>query len=89
MSRLVRLEVAKNALQHGLLRKGGAYELKGLESGFTPDPPGRDLGGELAFDEGQPVCPLEILQFLASWLKNHILETDQKLGSFLNQKGVT
>ena len=34
------------------------------------------------------VNPIKIFQFLAEWLKNHILETDKELGAFLNEQGV-
>ena len=32
--------------------------------------------------------PAGIFQYLADWLKHHILETDMELGRFLNEKGV-
>ena len=41
------------------------------------------------FDEGRAVQPMEILHFLAGWLKQHILGTDKALGKFLNKKGMT
>lgn len=42
----------------------------------------------LRFDSGQLVIPIEIADFLKSWLTNHILKTDQQFAPFLREKGV-
>lgn len=34
-------------------------------------------------NQGQPVSPEALLQFLNNWLRNHILHTDKQLGRFL------
>ena len=31
---------------------------------------------------------LEVMNFLKDWLKNHIQDSDQKYGQFLNEKGI-
>ena len=40
------------------------------------------------FSEGTATLSIEIMQFLSSWLQNHILGTDKKYAPFLNAKGV-
>ena len=37
---------------------------------------------------GKILLSLDILEFLKSWLANHILQVDKKFGAFLNTKGV-
>jgi hemerythrin len=37
---------------------------------------------------GETVLTNEVSKFLSNWLKEHILQTDKLLGSFLNKKGV-
>lgn len=40
------------------------------------------------FQQGKTVVNVDLLNFLKSWLQNHILGTDKKYGPFLNGKGV-
>ena len=35
-----------------------------------------------------PVEPTKVFKYLADWLRKHIMSTDKKFGSFLNEKGV-
>lgn len=44
--------------------------------------------GVLGNDRGV-LDPVSIIKFLADWLQHHILETDMKLGRFLNDQGVS
>ena len=41
------------------------------------------------FQQGKPVVNVELMNFLKSWLQDHILGTDKKYTSFLNSKGVS
>jgi len=42
----------------------------------------------MEFNKGKEyVFPGNIVEFLNSWLINHIMETDKKVGAFLNEKG--
>jgi len=41
------------------------------------------------FLQGKAVVNVELMNFLKSWLQNHILGTDKKYTSFLNAKGVS
>jgi len=40
------------------------------------------------FSKGRITITLKILAFLNEWLINHILDSDQKYASYLNEKGV-
>ncbi len=40
------------------------------------------------FKAGTMMISLDVMDFLKSWLTNHIMETDKKFGAFLNTKGV-
>ncbi|MBZ0155386.1 MAG: bacteriohemerythrin [Alphaproteobacteria bacterium] len=40
------------------------------------------------FTEGKPVLSFDVMNFLKSWLSDHILGTDKKYGPFLNGKGI-
>jgi hemerythrin len=40
------------------------------------------------FKEGKPVLSFDVMDFLKTWLQNHILGTDKKYGPFLNSKGI-
>jgi hemerythrin len=42
----------------------------------------------LQFQQGKAVVNVELMNFLKSWLQNHILGTDKKYAPFLNGKGV-
>jgi hemerythrin len=42
----------------------------------------------LRFLLGDPVIGAEVMNFLKKWLTNHIMGSDSKYGSFLNEKGV-
>lgn len=50
----------------------------------------KDLVGEVLElkKDKKYIFPENIIDFLNSWLIDHILETDKKLGEFLNKKGV-
>jgi hemerythrin len=39
-------------------------------------------------DEKQESITLDMLTFIANWIEQHILKTDQKYSSFLNEKGI-
>lgn len=41
------------------------------------------------FDEAKALFPLQIVQFLKDWWMKHIADVDQKLGAFLNERGMT
>jgi len=38
------------------------------------------------YNDGKLSLSIEVMAFLKDWLVNHILNTDQKLGAFLNEK---
>lgn len=40
-------------------------------------------------DENQTKVSLEILQFIANWIENHILKSDSQYGDFLKSKGIS
>ena len=40
------------------------------------------------FRAGQGTVSVPVLNFLRTWLNNHILSTDKKLGAYLESKGV-
>jgi len=40
------------------------------------------------FQAGKMFLSVEIMMFLKTWLNDHILNTDKKLGAFLNSKGI-
>lgn len=40
------------------------------------------------FDQGEKILSEDILLFLKSWVVNHIQKSDQKLGPFLNARGI-
>lgn len=39
-------------------------------------------------DEKQEAITLDMLTFIANWIEQHILKTDQKYSSFLNEKNI-
>jgi len=41
------------------------------------------------FEDGKAGLDISILNFLLSWLKNHIQGSDKAFGPFLNEKGVS
>ncbi len=43
---------------------------------------------ELAFINGSTTLSTEVLNFLCDWLKEHILSSDKKYGSFFNERGL-
>jgi len=40
------------------------------------------------FNQGETILSDDILLFLKSWINNHVKKNDQKLGLFLNERGV-
>ena len=40
------------------------------------------------FEKGNIALPMQILDFLSDWLKNHIKGSDKKFGPFFNEKGL-
>ncbi len=42
-----------------------------------------------AFDAGQKMITIDVMNFLKDWLNVHILQEDKKFGPFLNKKGVS
>jgi hemerythrin len=49
---------------------------------------GRTLDFLRDYECGKVDFAAELLDFLAGWLKHHILETDKEYGPFLNERGV-
>ncbi len=45
-------------------------------------------GVQKKYSEGEVTISLHVLDFMVEWLKNHILGTDMKYASYLNEKGV-
>lgn len=41
-----------------------------------------------AYSEGNAFMTLDVLEFLTSWITNHILKTDYQYGDFFNRLGV-
>lgn len=41
-----------------------------------------------SYDSGNTVISSEVLNFLSTWIKNHILVSDKKYSEFLNSKGI-
>lgn len=41
-----------------------------------------------SFDNGNSMISSEVLNFLSTWIKNHILVNDKKYSEFLNSKGI-
>ena len=41
-----------------------------------------------AFDSGNKLITIDVMNFLRDWLNVHILQEDRKFGPFLNKKGV-
>lgn len=39
-------------------------------------------------DDNQVKISLEIIQFIANWIENHILKSDSQYGDFLKSKGI-
>ena len=39
-------------------------------------------------DDNQQAYLLELIQFLLSWLSNHILGADKKIGAYITEKGI-
>lgn len=62
----------------------GATEHMKAHQTFTDKVVTRD--GTASIDWGND--PIPVFQFLADWLKHHIMETDKELGQFLNDRGV-
>lgn len=44
--------------------------------------------GSMKPSEDWHLDPVKIFKYLASWLNNHMMVNDMKLGKFLNEKGV-
>ena len=40
------------------------------------------------FDEGRQSMTIDVLNFLVSWLKNHILISDKNYSNFFNENGL-
>ena len=40
------------------------------------------------YDEGEAALSVEVLDFLAGWVKQHIKGSDKKYGPFFNEKGL-
>jgi|WetSurMetagenome_2_1015567.scaffolds.fasta_scaffold55709_3 hemerythrin len=40
------------------------------------------------FDSGKLGLSINVMDFLSSWLRNHIMVVDKKYGPFLNEKGL-
>lgn len=40
------------------------------------------------FDKGEAGLSAEIIDFLSTWLKQHILQTDMQYGEFFNERGL-
>jgi hemerythrin len=40
------------------------------------------------FDEGNTMLSVKVMNFLQTWLRNHIKSTDKKYGPFFNQNGL-
>lgn len=40
------------------------------------------------YEAGEGVGPMEVLDFLTEWLKNHLIASDKDYGAYLNSKGV-
>jgi len=49
---------------------------------------GQVLDFQEKFSNGTATLSIDVMQFLSSWLQNHILGTDKKYGPFLQSKGV-
>lgn len=47
-----------------------------------------ELYDEDEVDEEQKKVTMEIITFIANWIENHILKTDQRYSKFLNDKGI-
>lgn len=43
---------------------------------------------ETRYKSGQSVLSIDVMQFLKSWLSDHIMGTDKNYGPYLNRKGV-
>lgn len=41
-----------------------------------------------SFDNGNSIISVEVLNFLSTWIKDHILVSDKKYSEFLNSKGI-
>ena len=40
------------------------------------------------FDKGETILTMEIMDFLRTWLLDHIMKTDKKLGSYLKETDI-
>lgn len=47
-----------------------------------------ELDKEDEVDEEQKKISMEIITFIANWIENHILKTDQRYSKFFNDKGI-
>lgn len=47
-----------------------------------------ELDKEDEVDEEQKKITMEIITFIANWIENHILKTDQRYSKFFNDKGI-
>lgn len=47
-----------------------------------------ELDDDENIDEEQVKVTTEILTFIANWIENHILKTDQRYSKFFNEKGI-
>ena len=47
-----------------------------------------ELDKEDEVDEEQKKITMEIITFIANWIENHILKTDQRYSEFFNDKGI-
>lgn len=47
-----------------------------------------ELDKEDEVDEEQKKITMEIITFIANWIENHILKTDQRYSKFFNDRGI-
>ncbi len=73
--------------EEAILEKNGYPELtahKALHRALVK----KVLEFQKEFESGSSFLAIEVMQFLQKWLTEHIQDTDQKYGQFLNEKGV-